>query len=295
MLAPARDLWAQGHDRYQRGDYVGAADRFDRAYELERTPSIGVWVARSLMRAGRWVDALDHYREVIELPQSSDASSRDWSARREAKLERQQLLPRVPNLIVQLAYAASDEVTVEINGALLPSEFIGVARAVDPGTVRVHGERGKQTADASVEIAEGETKTVRLSFKEPPSPRERLAVVNDTRARPPNDDLRRVVSFVAVGVGGAALLTGGVFAALAAGDEGRLLRDCPMSRCAARYRSDVETYESKKSIATVGIWSGAALVATGVVLYIALPRPASKTSSAGVYWRGSQAGVWGAF
>lgn len=292
LLAPARDLWLEAQQLFQAGDYVRAADRFDRAYELERSASLGLWVARSLMRAGRWVDALDRYREIAEQPLASEASSRDWAARRDAKREREQLQPRVPSVIVVLAGAPSAEVTVELNGTLLPSESLGVAQPVDPGTVRVHGERGKQTADLSLEIEEGETKTLRLSFVAPPSP-ERLAHV-DSKPRPSNVEFRRVASFIAVGVGGAALLTGGVFAALAAGDEGRLLRDCPMARCASRYRSSVETYESKKTIATVGIWSGAALVASGVVLYLALPHTSRKASS-GVYFAGSQAGLWGAF
>ena len=295
-LAPARELWLEGQQAYQSGDYVRAADRFDRAYELERVPPLGLWVARSLMQAGRWVEALERYREVADQQLPSDASSRDWAARRVAKLERQQLLPRVPNVIVLLAGAPSSEVTLELNGVFLPSEFLGIARAVDPGVVRVHGEHGKQTADASVEIAEGETKAIRVSFAESQAVHEQRPQVAAPVARPSTrGEVQRVVSFVAVGVGGAALLTGGVFATLAAGDEGRLLRACPMSRCPASYRSSVETYESKKTVATVAIWSGAALATAGVVLYFTLPKNEPSASSLGAFWAGSQAGVWGRF
>lgn len=294
-LAPARDLWLEGQQAYQAGDYVHAADRFDRAYELERVPLLALWVARSLTRAGRWVDALDRYREAAELPLAADASSRDWAARREAKLEREQLLPRVPSVVVLLAGAPSSEVTLEVNGVFLPSEFLGIPRAVDPGVVKVHAEHGKQSADENVEIAEGETKVVRVSFAEP-APRREPAHSVEPVARPPRrGEFQRVVSYVAVGVGGAALLTGGVFATVAAGDEGRLLRDCPMSRCPPSLRSNVETYESKRTVATVGLWSGAALVTAGVVLYFTLPKDEPKASSVGAYWAGSQAGLWGKF
>ncbi|MGC4086313.1 MAG: hypothetical protein QM756_00165 [Polyangiaceae bacterium] len=288
---PARELWVEAHTLFQGGDYLAAADRFDRAYELERSPLLGLWVARSLTRAGRWVDALDRYREIAEQPLASDAVARDWAARRDAKLERQQLAPRVPNLIVLLEGAPRTEVTIEVNGNLLPSEFIGTPRAVDPGSLRVSGAHGKQQAEEALEIAEGETKTVRLSFVAPPAPVELRSV------EPKPDDpgqAQRVGAFVAVGVGGAVLLTGGVFAALAASDEGRLLRDCPMSRCEPRFRSTIDAYESKKTIATVGLWSGAALVASGVALYLTLPaRP--RTSRVGAYFAGQQLGVWGAF
>lgn len=295
-LAPARDLWLEGQQAYQAHDFTRAADRFDRAYELERVPLLGLWVARSMMRAGRWVDALDRYREAAELPLPADASSRDWAARRDAKLEREQLLPRVPNVVVLLAGAPSSEVTLEVNGTFLPTEFLGIPRAVDPGVVKVHAQRGKQGADENVEIAEGETKVVRLSFAEPAPKREPPAHNLEPVARASrHGEVQRVVSFVAVGVGGAALLTGGVFATLAAGDEGRLLRDCPMSRCPQSLRSSVETYESKKTVATVALWSGAALVTGGVLLYFTLPKNDPKASSVGAFWAGSQAGVWGRF
>ncbi|MFZ5890375.1 MAG: tetratricopeptide repeat protein [Myxococcota bacterium] len=289
---PARELWLEAHQLFQVGDYVNAADRFDRAYELERAAWIAVWVARSLTRAGRFVDAVDRYREIAEQPLASDASSRDWAARRDAKAERQELLPRVPNLIVTLVGAPRSEVLLDVNGVALPSEFVGVPRSVDPGVVRVHGERGFQHVEQSIEIGEGETKTVQLSFLVPA----RNGESRSEPARPNgNGDAQRVASFVAVGVGGAALLTGGVFAALAAGDEGRLLNQCPMSRCAPRFRSSIDTYESKKTVATVALWSGAALLTSGIVLYLTLPRRNPKSSSLGAYFGGSQAGVWGSF
>jgi len=241
---PARELWLEAQQLFQSADYVAAADRFDRAYELERSPWVGLWVARSLMHAGRWVDALERYREIAEQPLASDASSRDWSARRDAKSERQQLLPRVPSVIVVLDGATASEVTVELNAALLPSESIGVAHAVDPGLVHLRGERGKQAAEQRFEIVEGETKTVHLSFvvaaSAPPDHGARQSPVA-ARSNDDRGELQRVISFVAIGVGGAALLTGGVFATLAAGDEGRLLRQCPMSRCPEQYRSSLET------------------------------------------------------
>jgi hypothetical protein len=188
-------------------------------------------------------------------------------------------------------------VTLELNGALLPSESVGVARAVDPGRVHVRGERGKQVAEQTLEIAEGETKTVRLSFVVQPQASTEHVPRHSPGSAATSDpgELRRVVSFVAVGVGGAALLTGGVFATLAAGDEGRLLRQCPMARCPERFRSSIETYESKKTIATVGLWSGAALVTSGIVLYLTLPRRSAQSSSLGGFWAGNEVGLWGSF
>jgi hypothetical protein len=105
-----------------------------------------------------------------------------------------------------------------------------------------------------------------------------------------------VLAYVALGVGGAALLTGGVFGALAASDQSSLFDACPGGHCPYRLRADVEAYESKKTIATVGLVSGAALIAGGVVLYFSLPASRPRPIGAlGATLSARGVGVWGAF
>lgn len=106
----------------------------------------------------------------------------------------------------------------------------------------------------------------------------------------------RVVGLVAMGVGGAALLTGGVFGVLALRDEARLSARCPRDTCTPDQQSAVDTYESKKLVSGIGLLSGVLLGAGGAALFV-LSSGSGPAGAArgGVYWAGREAGVWGAF
>jgi hypothetical protein len=309
---PSRELWLQGNQYWEAGDYAGAADRFDRAYEIEHTPLLGLWVARSLARAGRLLAAAARYDELAKQSLPSDAGAKDWGAKRDAQAERQQLLLRIPSVVVEVDGARKEQVAITVNEQTLPPSSIGLPRFVDPGAVRVRGTRGEVTLDAGVELAEGEVKTVRLAFRASrpaPSgtkqPGASQVGHGDARSRSgavdghvvPSERTgngQRVLGYVAMGVGGATLLTGAVFGVLSLDDEARLRGQCLASHCPSNLSSDVDAYESRKTIATVGLLSGAALTAAGFVLYLTAPRH-EKSAQVGVFWLGQSSGLRGAF
>lgn len=303
---PARELWLEGKQLAESGEYEKAIDRFDRAYEIEHTPALGLWVARTLARAGRLLEASDRYRALSQQSLPPDAGARDWAAKRDAESERRQLLPRIPSVLVVLDGASKEEVSVTLNGQPLSANAIGVSRMVDPGSVQVRGKRAELLAEANVNIGEGEQKTVRLSFLPPPPPvtpapkltPSRKTKIEDvpeqSRDSTRSGDGRRLLAYVSMGVGGAALLTGAVFGLLAVDDESRLQNECPASRCPSALSSEVDVYESRKTVATVALLAGAAVTATGVVLYFTAPRE-PRAGRVGVYFLGSSAGLRGAF
>jgi hypothetical protein len=309
---PARELWLQGNQYWEAGDYARAADRFDRAYEIEHTPVLGLWVARSLARAGRLLAAAARYDELSKQNLPSDAGAKDWGAKRDAQAERQRLLLRVPSVVVTIDGAPKEQVSVTVNDQPLPPSSIGLPRLVDPGSVRVRGTRGESAVEATVELDEGEVKTARLAFGAPrpvpPSATQARAsqaghggVKSRSSARAHGaaraertGDGRRVVGYVAMGVGGAALLTGSVFGLLSLDDQSRLDGRCPDSLCPPNLSSDLDAYESRKTIATVGLLSGAALTAAGFVLYVTAPR-SEHAARVGLFWHGQTAGFQGAF
>ena len=310
VSGPARELWLEGSQFWEAKDYTRAADRFDRAYEIEHTPTLGLWVARSLDRAGRLLAAAARYDELSQQNLPAEASAKDWSAKREAQSERQQLWLRMPSVVVAIDGAPKGDVSVTINDQPLAPSSIGLPRYVDPGVVRVRGTKGEGSVETSVEVAEGEAKTVRLAFNAPrplgprtPRPKARAQGDEASRSRGGEGDPagsahvgdgRRLAGYIAMGVGGAAFLTGSVFGLLSLDDQSRLKSECPVSRCPAGLASDVDAYESRKTIATVGLLSGAVLTATGVVLYLTAPR-GERSARVGVYWLGQSAGLRGAF
>ena len=106
----------------------------------------------------------------------------------------------------------------------------------------------------------------------------------------------RVVGYVAMGVGGAALLTGGVFGVLALRDEARLSARCPKDTCTPDRQSELDSYESKKLVSGIGLISGVALGAGGALLFVLSSGSGSPdVARGGLYFAGREAGVWGAF
>jgi hypothetical protein len=88
---------------------------------------------------------------------------------------------------------------------------------------------------------------------------------------------------VSLAAGGAGLVVGGVTGGLALGLKGELddSGDCP-DGCKSSRRSDVNRLNLYRTVSTVGFIAGGVLAATGVVLWMTAPRPASATAQAKV-------------
>jgi len=290
-----RELWAEGSAAFQAGNYELAADRFDRVYQIDRAPTTGLWVARSLERAGKLLEALDRYREVSDQPWSGDITQSVWEAKRAAQREAAALTPLIPGVRVELRGAAAEQVNIRLNERALPAGLVGVRRWVNPGTVRVEGESGGQRVEQLVVVARGETKTVVLDFTRKVSNVDRATLRAPPRPSTDFRGVRRTAGYVSIGVGGAALLTGAMFGYLALRDGDELDRDCPGRVCSSSLASRVDTYESEKRISTIGIVSGLALGAAGLALYLSVPNERKPTPALRVGVTARGLAVEGAF
>ena len=297
----ARQLATDGSAAYQSEDFTQAYDRFNRAYQLVHLPTVGIWAARSLVKLGRFVEASERYLEVERSPLPADAPAEHLKAQRDASDERAQLLPRIPSVRVLLDGADPGEVFVSLNGELLQAALLGVNRPVDPGKLRVKAVRGEQVVEQNIELSEGTTKDVTLTFSKlshvkpsaaPLAPQPRVKSEPPKPLAAPDHTL----AYVAFGVGGAALFTGGIFGGLALAQKSDLDGECPDHRCTPAHHSDNDSYETKKLVSGVGIIAGAALVGAGVVLYFAAPSTgAEQQARVGAFCTGQQLGLQGAF
>jgi hypothetical protein len=297
-----------GFAKFCDGDYARATDSFDRAYEIERSPALGLWVARSMARAGLLMEAEVRYRDLAEQNLPPDAPQREWQAKHNADIERRMLAQRIASITVLLDGVSAEVARVSVNGQLVPAESVGVPRRVNPGLVRVHGEGLGRTVEANVVLAEGEARRIRLSFvPEPPTPETPAtggalgagdggAESFEAKREAAPGQTQRILSYVAVGLGGAALLTGGAFGLMALNQKAELDAECPNGSCPPQLAPQVDSYDSKRTVASVALLSGAALTATGVVLFFTAPRAETSMGfRAGVYWAGSSIGLRGQF
>jgi hypothetical protein len=159
--ALARTLFEEGVTLADRGDYVGAADRFSRAYSLKPTSGIAFNWASVLIENGKFVQAEDLLLGV----QRDPAASASLKAECETMLSA--LKPRIAHLQVHVrdpsASAIDPALSVEVDGQDWPRAAWDISSPVDPGAhvVRLLRDRAELTR-SEPELAEGAVREVML-------------------------------------------------------------------------------------------------------------------------------------
>ncbi len=295
--AAARDLGYAGVESFQGGDYTTAAAKLDKAYQVLQVPSLGLWSARALIKTNKWVEAAERLRQVIALePKGGDAAVQE-QARKDAKLELDALLPRIPKLVVQLQGGSAQTVHVTVDGEPLSPALIGEAFLANPGKHAVVGKLEAQEAHDDVMLTEAAQGNVVLRFSDAPSssaaaaPAKPTTGVSAVRAPEPANAVkpssaRALVGWVLVGTGAAGVAVGATTGLLANGKKSDLEGSgmCRSTLCLPPQQDKVDSYNSLRTISTIGFYAGAALAATGIVLVLTAPaQTADQTSSAALY------------
>jgi hypothetical protein len=306
----ARQLATQGSEAYEAQNYAAAYDRFNRAYQLVSVPTVGIWSARSLVKLGRWVEASERYLEIERTPLAENAPPEHAKAREEAAAERRDLLAKLPQIRVLIEGAEVGDVFVTLNGKVLNSALVGVNNPVDPGTLKVKAVRGEDVVDATVQIAERQVQDVKLVFK----PVEAAPGATAPEATPETErpgvlppavtpdtsggSGQRTLSYVALGLGGVGLAVGATFGIIAMGDKGDLDDKCNADRqCGPELADDVDSYDTSRTISSIGLIGGAVLVGAGAVLYFTAGSddPKEEQARVGAFFNGQQIGLTGRF
>lgn len=273
--AAARKLAEDGVAALQAGDGAKAVEKLDKAFRALRVPSIALWSGRALVKQGRLVEAAERLLEATRLPISGDAAVQE-QAKTDAAKELEQLRPRIPNLVVRVEGGA--EVTVSLDGSDVPASLLGEDRPINPGVHQLIAKRGNAQKTDDIDIAEGERKEVTLRFDAPAKPPTAPALLAPPSRPRESSGGSRTLAFVALGLGGAGLVLGGVTGALALSKKSSLDDDtehCRNDQCEYAVEDDVGSLRTFRTISTVGFLAGGALAATGVVLLLTRPGPSS--------------------
>ena len=280
----ARQLGYSGVEAYQAGDFKTASVRLEKAYLVLRVPSLGLWSARALVKIRKLVEARERYTDIASLPVEGGDATVQEEAKRDAKIELADLAPRVPNLVVVLEGAQPNEVTVFVDGLPLAAALIGEKRPVNPGRHRIGGRRGNDQANLEVEVTEGEVENAILRFGASTQPAANVAPVAGGSASAPGSpstdeptapsSSRRLIAWVAIGVGAAGIATGGVTGALVLSKQGDLERNenCRDEQCSPNARDQVGSYNTLRIVSGTAFIAGAVIAGAGVVLLATSPR-----------------------
>jgi hypothetical protein len=286
----ARGLAQRGLDAYDAGAYEDAAKQLGSAFAAVKIPSVGLWLARSLVKTGRLVEASERYGEVtrLKIDPGQDADTQE-RAKKEAATEQQALLPRIPTLSTEIVGADPAAVEVMVDGAKIPSTLVSTPWPVDPGQHRVVAKLGPQEVTEEVSVAEGEQRSVTLRFSPDPAP----AAPGPEDQGVPSGSWQRTAGWVGIGVGGVGVLVGSITGLMALSRHSSLGEKCPDDRCGSAYYDDADAINSLRTVSTVGFIVGGVGAAAGVTLLLTAPKSDRGNVAA---WVGlGSAGLRGSF
>jgi hypothetical protein len=160
----ARRYAEDGMASHDHGDYGAAVESFTRAYRVLGAPTIGVRLARSLVKLGRLIEAKAAYQGVVATPVKKSDPPVFTQAITEARAELASLTPRIPTLELTVAPGVSSPT---LDGSPLAPSSLGNPTPLDPGSYRLSGLGA--TPEVLV-IREGEHATRVLQAAPPPPP-----------------------------------------------------------------------------------------------------------------------------
>jgi hypothetical protein len=307
--ATARELAREGQSAFDRGDFETAADRFARADALVHAPTLLLALARAQNKLGKLVQSYENYSRIIRegVPEGSPPVFK--KAYEEAKKEVEPVRARLGWVTIEVKGPANARVSID--NTAVPSAAVGVRRAINPGAHVIKAEAdGFLSAEQSISVAEGESSSVALALEPDPNAPVAPAPGQSAAAEPSGTPIKietppdapprsasttRTLGFVALGVGAAGLVVGGVTGVMALGKRGDLDDACPGGQCPPEQRDTLDSYRSLGTISTIGFIVGGVGVAGGVTLLLTSKKSESAQARVDLRLGASSVAVRGSF
>jgi hypothetical protein len=292
--AAAEALFDKGLTLMKQGEYAQACAFLEQSQSVERGIGTMLYLAECYEKLGRTASAWAMFREAASAAQAEGQAERAQAgSARAAQLEPQ--LARLAILVPPAVQVPGLEVFR--NGQALPSAVWGVAVPVDPGSQRVearapgyqtwaHTENLGRAAQLSLTVPQLTAATTAAADL-PPQPLAATAVepqpaggaaASDTPA-PAKGSGQRTAAWITGGAGVVALAIGSYFGVRAASKNSDAEQACPDQQCSPANYTLHEDAQSAATLSNVFVIGGAALVATGVVLYLTAPTAESAQAT----------------
>jgi hypothetical protein len=288
---------SQGVKAFEEGKPAEALEQFSRAYAIVRLPSLALYMARSHTKLGHYTQAASFYAAATQLDDGVGDHELQQKARSEAAQERQELLVRMPKLVVRTPGVLIQGIRFQVDGIATPPDELAQGKPMDPGlhlVIAVSGERRLEQAET---LQDGSTKTMVFDF-EPAPPHPPIAAKEQPIE--PSGAALHTATWVSFGIAGAALAVSGTTAIWALVDKRDLdkngtwrVGDCENASSASKCNE----YGHLRTVSTIGFYTGLVGAATGAVLLLATPTSKSvqKAARATPYLGLGVVGVQGQF
>ncbi len=293
--AAAEAAFAEARTLIRKGRYADACPKLETSFALD--PALGTLLNLSdcFERTGKTASAWVRYREAAAMAVLQGQREREAIARAHVSA----LEPRLCRLVVRTSHAP--DLAVARDGLAVDRAAIGLPVPVDPGphvvtadapgattfTTRVDVQAPEEDTACALTVVEipalldGERASsgATASIVGPKGPVERPP---EEPARPPRASwgTTHTLAVVAASGGLIALGIGTVFGVKAAGAKSDADAKCTSAGCTPEGRSLLAEAASSADLATVTFVIGAALVATGAVLWLTSPSLRATATSA---------------
>jgi hypothetical protein len=256
-LETARDLYGQGKQLREKGDYAGAVAKFRQAFQLAATPILGLEICRTEEKLSRLVEAREACLLAARLPTKANESDNTKQARGEAATFAEALKGRIPAIVVTLqGVPAGADPTVTIDDESVPAATLGAPRKVDPGTHHIVAKVGNgPPSSIDVTVKEGETKPASLTVvpgaATTTDAATTTAATSDTASAADTAKTHHPTwTWIGFGVAGAGVLVGGITGFVALSKSHDLKDQCaPNGDCVSSESHD--TYDASKRFGTI--------------------------------------------
>jgi hypothetical protein len=297
QVAAARDLFVRAEKDEDAGRWDDALEKLRRVLETKVTAGVLYHVALCEEHLGRLASALQDYK-AAELHGQAE-SARD--VLRLVGPKQADLGPRVPRLTIRLVPDVAGA-SVAIDGSELAPGALDGPIPLDPGTHQVEASApGRPPATASVTVQEHDVTVLDLRVPEapPPSPPASSAAPSGAPPEQPAGPRRDRTWAVVETAGAVVLAAAGVGAYLAAGSA----HDDAVASCARRVAPQPDACDSDRGAVrrwdwvAAGTWVGAAGVGALAVLSWTRPSVAGQPppASARLVVRGGSVALAGSF
>ena len=268
----AQTLFDDARAKMTAGDYKAACPKLAESYRLDPAPGTLLNLGMCHEGEGRFATA---YAEISE---ALSRAIRDGRAERQktAREHLASIAPHLSKLQLRVSPDAPADLRIEVDGSPLARAAWDVAVPMDPGEHEIVAKAAARLPFATkVTVApDGGVKEVAIgplavdpNAHEGPPPVGRPIVDDAPRSSP-----LRPIGFAALGVGGAGLIAGGIFGALAASTWSSAHGNCPNNACP----SDTQVADGRRAgtfadVATVSLVVGSILAAGGLALVLVAP------------------------
>jgi hypothetical protein len=272
-LAAARNLFEEALALEDEGRWADALERVKKVAAVKTTAAVRFHLALCNEKLGHLVAAFNEFGRA-EADAAAEGSPDAKRIESNSQKHAAELKARIPTVVLHMPPGVAS-VEAKIDGASIEAALFGAPIPLDPGahSIVVHAE-GRAPFEQSLKLAEGEGRVVDVQLPERAS--ETVVTSAPSTASSP-------LPWIALSVGGAALVGAGVMYGLRASAISDLDSACAPARSQCPDdKSDVRDHgKTYNLVGNVLLGVGVAAVGTSVALFLLAPSDKTSSSSSG--------------